>query len=55
MKRSQCLAIYYATRDRRIERIKKAGLYESFLNYNKGKKYLVIAPFLRKCGRLDLW
>ena len=55
MKRSQCLAIYYATRDRRIERIKKAGLYESFLNYNKGKKYLVIAPFLRKCRRLDLW
>lgn len=55
MKRSQCLAIYYATRNRHIESIKKAGLYESFLNYNKGKKYLVILPFLRKCERLDLW
>lgn len=54
MKRSQCLAIYYTARDRPIERIKKAGLYESFLNYNKGKKYQVIAPFLRKCERLDL-
>lgn len=37
MKRSQCLVIYYATRDRHIERIKKARLYEIFLNYNKGK------------------
>ena len=55
MKRSQCLAIYYSMRNRRIERIKKVGLYEEFLKYNKGKKYLVIVPFLRKCGRLDLW
>lgn len=49
--RSQLLAISYAVREQRENRIKEAGLWEEY----KNSKYTSVAWFLRSVGRYDLY
>ena len=49
--KSQLLAISYAVKEQRENRIKKAGLWEDF----KSSKYTSIAWYLRSVGRYDLY
>lgn len=44
-------AIWYAQRERRIERVKRAGLWHDF----ERSKYKSLGCFLRAIGRLDLY
>lgn len=48
---SQLLAISYAVKEQRENRIKKAGLWEDF----KNSKYTSMAWYLRSIGRYDLY
>lgn len=50
MKKSQLLAIWYAERDRREQRVKDAGLWEDF----KASRYKSLAWFLKSIDRYDL-
>lgn len=50
MKTSQKRAIWYAQRERKIERVKKAGLWDEY----RKSRFVYLNCFLRSIGRFDL-